>query len=844
MSTINITPNPRILEVITHNPMHPINAICELIDNSIDGFNIAKEKGTKIEKPIIDIILPGKDQINENTGSIIVKDNGPGLSREQANEAVRAGFSGNEAIGRLGLFGMGFNISTGKLGKKTTFSTARKEDKKLFSIVIDLPLLVKKGIFAVPVIESPKPSEDYSGVTVEISDWWEEGHQNHGFIKKLVGIGGPKLTEQIGRRYSSLLRKGLQVSVNRRRCPVFYHCAWGANRFVEKRNRGRIPARFDFSHVLRTEKRCYGCGSLILDDKDSCSRCGRTGNIKTRECSIRGWVGIQRFDHADRFGIDFIRNGRAILVGEKEAVFAWVPEKTGEKVKEYPIDSIFGRIIGEVHIDHVPTDFLKTDFQKTSPEWIEVIKFLRGESHFQPEKQKTHGEPENKSYLYLLFQGYRKVARFGRADMYMGFWDESKNGPSRISRDVEKELYEKFLNNEPGYGSRDDSEWWKYVEGADIRPAPIMKECPKCGVQCLKGAEVCAGCQHIFFSKKCNKCNQDIVQSAVNCQYCGTSQVPDEEAQWVCNSCMRRNPPDAFRCRRCSLPRGVEDPLKLNFLKENSNIKDELCSSSFSVRLPGDVSMSSIKLKVYYANTDVMLERDGLRLPAVIYCTANEMDIFIDPTHPIYNKYQDRPEDIVSIELAKWIWQNNQGKINERVRPLWSLSNLYYLIHANFWGKRVELDKDEVLKSVVEFFDNMRDALPNLLADNVLAIYENMDDNEQSQIIEQLYKNNLISKQGELRKSGEYLMYLPYSMVVGIFRQYPEKFFDGKFWKIPYEALDVPDARTLENIKKDTVGKYHRCLEDMVSFVDYRNPDVNYVRKINQTLLMVREYLT
>lgn len=406
METIDVTPDPRILEVITHNPMPPINSLCEIIDNSIDGFSMAKEKGIEIKSQLVDISLPSRAEIDDGIGRLVLRDNGPGLSKEEANDAVRAGFRGKEAIGKLGLFGMGFNISTGKLGKKTIFKTARKEDKNLFCITIDLPELVKKKVFNVPVEERPKPDKDYSGVEIEISDWWEEGTQNYGFIKKLVNIGIPKLTQQIGRRYSTLLRKNFKIIINSRECTVYNHCAWDKRRFVERRGHGRIPAKFDFREILRTETRCYTCGNLIEEGKDICEDCGTEGQVKTRECVIKGWVGIQRFDDQDKFGIDFVRNGRAILIGEREAVFTWTPEATGEKTLEYPIDGTFGRIIGEVHIDHVPTDITKTDFQRASPEWAEVMKFLRGESHLRPEYKQRHNEPENTSPIYMLFQGY------------------------------------------------------------------------------------------------------------------------------------------------------------------------------------------------------------------------------------------------------------------------------------------------------------------------------------------------------------------------------------------------------------------------------------------------------
>ena len=842
MTTINIVPDPRILEVITHNPMPPVNALCELIDNSIDGFSTAHERGIEIKNPTIDVTLPSRSDISENIGRLVVRDNGPGLSKEEANDAIRAGFSGNAPIGRLGLFGMGFNISTGKLGKKTVFKTARREDKNLIRITINIPELVRGGTFDVPIDECPKPSEDFSGVEVEISDWWEEGNQNHGFIKKIVHIGVPKFTQQVGRRYSTLLRKKLIIRINNKKCPIFHHCAWASNRFVERRGHGRIPARFDFKEVLKIERRCYTCGTLIPDPaRDACEKCKSSGQVKTRECTIKGWVGIQRFDEQNKFGLDFIRNGRAILIDEKDAVFTWTPTATGEKIKEYPVDAIYGRIIGEVHIDHVPTDFLKTDFQRTSPEWVETIKFLRGESCLLPDTQRSYNEPENDSPIYKLFQGYRRVRTPGRADMYMGYWDESKGGPSRISRDEEKELYKKFESNEPGYGPKDDSAWWTLVDRADIRPAPEMKECPNCGFQCLKDTDSCS-CGHIFIAKKCIKCDMDIAQSSTTCPHCSASQVPEETREWVC-SCTRRNPPDTYKCRRCGLSRGVEDAFKIEYLRENSNIVETLSNDSLSVRLPDGASMSAIRLNAYYLNPNIVLQKEGFRLPAIVHCFSNQIHVFLDQTHPLYNRYQDRPEDIISIEVAKWIWQYHTGSISDSNRHLWSLSNLYYLIHSEFWGKRVELDSEEVSKEVKEYFDQMSDALPELFGETAPSIYENMDEIEQSRVIEYLQKNNLLPRREELIRNGEFLKYLPEDMVVSLFKNYPGKFFDGKFWNEPYEKLDVPDPQTLERIKEETAGKYQRCLEDMIAFSGYRKPDINYIRKINQTLRLVNEYL-
>jgi len=51
-----------------------------------------------------------------------------------------------------------------------------------------------------------------------------------------------------------------------------------------------------------------------------------------------------------------------------------------ESVREYPTDQQTGRIVGEVHLDHVPVDFQKQDFQRSSEEWQRAMDFLRGGS--------------------------------------------------------------------------------------------------------------------------------------------------------------------------------------------------------------------------------------------------------------------------------------------------------------------------------------------------------------------------------------------------------------------------------------------------------------------------------
>src|ERR1700675_1037596 len=152
-TTINLQPDPRILIAITHNPMRPIDALCELIDNAIDSFTDAARSGSPIESPTIQVFLPKAAETDRGQGAISVLDNGPGLTLTQAHDALRAGFTSNNPFDRLGLFGMGFNISTGKLGKRTLFRTARREESEseMVEITVDLEAMVQKRTYDVPV---------------------------------------------------------------------------------------------------------------------------------------------------------------------------------------------------------------------------------------------------------------------------------------------------------------------------------------------------------------------------------------------------------------------------------------------------------------------------------------------------------------------------------------------------------------------------------------------------------------------------------------------------------------------------------------------------------------------
>jgi hypothetical protein len=233
-------------------------------------------------------------------------------------------------------------------------------------------------------------------------------------------------------------------------------------------------------------------------------------------------------------------------------------------------------------------------------------------------------------------------------------------------------------------------------------------------------------------------------------------------------------------------------------------------------------------------------------VPLAIFIVPDAIDMFIDQAHPLFINFQDRIEDAISIELANWIRTGNESYINDVYRPLWTHSNLYFLLHREIWGNRLRLDKDQVLIRIKDFFERLSDNLPYLISKDARVFYDSLDDTDQARITEQLINNHLFDEKDKVIETGEYFRYVPADLQIKAFKDFPSSFFDGKFWKEPYEALDreVADQRYLQKIKDDLANSYFRAMDDLSRFREYSKPSVSYLKRIDQTLRMLEENLT
>ncbi len=111
----------------------------QAIDNSIDALTYALDIGEfelSDEDLCIEVYLPESE--NDMNAIVEVKDRAPGMDAEKLQQAVRAGWSGNDQFDKLGLFGMGFNVATARLRKITRVITSQSSGPNWIGVEIDL----------------------------------------------------------------------------------------------------------------------------------------------------------------------------------------------------------------------------------------------------------------------------------------------------------------------------------------------------------------------------------------------------------------------------------------------------------------------------------------------------------------------------------------------------------------------------------------------------------------------------------------------------------------------------------------------------------------------------------
>jgi hypothetical protein len=453
----NLNPDPRILPMLGEINLAQWRCLAELIDNAIDGFLSAARSGQPTSHPEVLVNVPMTDQPSSR---IAVVDNGPGMSPEVLERAVSAGWSGNNPVDSLGMFGMGFNIATARLGTVTTVWTSRAGETEECGLRIDFAELLGTRHFRTPRLSRPKLDPSSSGTEVVI-----EGIKPDQRIWFSRAPNRSAIREELSKAYSAMLRdNGTPISFKLmyggKRMPARAHCVWDESRQTQTSRFGPVSAIQTIDRRLPDRPFCKTCWQWLSASETQCPACSSSASVIMRKRHVHGWIGLQRFLSATNYGVDFIRNGRKIEIANRD-LFTWKDPVTGASEIEYPIDDPRqrGRIVGEIHLDHSRVTYMKDRFDRTDPAWDEMVGIVRGEGPLQPNKAASQGFGNNDSPLFKLYQTYRRSSPKNRA---AGGWqDVLVVKDNDRAEEMAKQYQEGLAVYQP------DTKWWDLIVEED-----------------------------------------------------------------------------------------------------------------------------------------------------------------------------------------------------------------------------------------------------------------------------------------------------------------------------------------------------------------------------------------
>jgi hypothetical protein len=710
--------------------------IAELVDNAFDDFTEITSAGQSWPGGYrVSVALPGPGA-GLAGAEVVVTDTGRGMTRETLEQAVKAGWSSNDRFDKLGLFGMGFNVATARLGKRTRVLTTREGDPEWIGVEIDLDNLGSD--FQAPDITATKddPSEHGTRIVVD-----RLHHDRAAWLQR----NAESLRTTLGRIYGWLLdERPYELWIQGAKVKPRRLCRWDENRYVvfgAGARAERIPAFIAIDQTFEPADACELCGNWQNLGKSVCDECG-SARLRQRERRLHGWLGVQRFLHQRDFGIDFLRNGRKILSSDKQ-LFSWKNpnDPSGSIQTEYPIELVHqgGRLIGEIHLDYVPVHYDKTAFEYSDRSWRGAVDFLRGEAPLQPDKAKALGYSENTSPLALLFKGFRRNAPGAR---YLIPGDGS-----RPLHEESRAWAQKFWSGDPDYQT--DQKWYEQVLIHDKR------------VEAAKQSQAQGG--------SAPAADEDAVLRALGVSTASASSADGPAAP---------GPPE--EPKEVQTVETVQERLE-RYTSSSQSITE--LSRDFGLPELGNVRVDTRSL------IGPVLDANGGPTPVWLAQGAGgTATAFVDTTHDAFSKLGLDHADLLLVEIAAMLKvkadaSQSHSQIAARLRA------------ANLPDTAV--DGNVIRAQALELVSDIRRRMANVVDGDPDRALSLLDPDEQTQVENALIADGADALTARLGGSGRFVLYAPPLYLVKLLENWPEAFLDGRLFAGAYATLASKSSRRL-----------------------------------------------
>ena len=752
----DLQPHPRILPMLGEINIESWQCIAELIDNSLDAFLSGRDDGEVTTTPKIVVSLPTKVT---STARVTVQDNGSGMSAETLENAVKAGWTSNDPIGHLGLFGMGFNIATARLGKVTHVWSTRESDDEWHGLEIDFDRLAEQGHFRTPVLTRPKVDPAAQGTEVTIK------HLKPDHLSSLAKSGHrARINRQLARVYSSMLiPNGMPMSVdlrvNTKRLQGHRHCVWGdphnsEARVVTHNRYGEIGAFQRVESKLNDRPYCTKCWTWLAARSSICPACGVTTDIRLRQRRIHGWIGVQRYLDANDYGVDFLRHGRKIEVASHE-LFEW--REDGTKEVEYPIDDPRrrGRLVGEIHLDHCRVHYTKDRFDRNDPAWEEMIRVVRGDGPLRPDKARQAGYGENRAPLFLLFQAFRRSKPKKGAGSY---------GNSLVVPDNElaQEMAGRYRAGDSEYQS--DEKWWQLVKEKDREEL-----------------------------------------------YNGNGEGGKDDELW----------PEEDEENGEATSEEEEEGTEAGETAESTPSREAIASLSRDYR--DEITSQQWAVSAYAVDRNDPGLGHNANPWNLKQVTAGHYEFLVHVSHPVFASATMTPLDALLAELSWSAMDFLHGRETSA-----TFGSVLASLRAHYAGI-TRLDPVELNAEASGVLRAFAGSLSNTLSrEDSKALFQDLGARERETILSRL-AHTAGSDVGSVIDGGLFLKYAPGKTVLRFFEEYPDLFFDGRYWETQYEGLDFGNQTVTDNAKREIVRRFASVLADAIWLAESDPEDLDEV---------------
>jgi hypothetical protein len=265
---------------------------------------------------------------------------------------------------------------------------------------------------------------------------------------------------------------------------------------------------------------------------------------------------------------------------------------------------------------------------------------------------------------------------------------------------------------------------------------------------------------------------------------------------WNCGVCGRPNGSDETICEVCGHARGTLNPVSKDGLSGLSHKDDELSIRGLSIGLASGEQSSPIDVTTYLTDGPIYSYRnDGtkVRLPSVTF-TINDVEIYVDPSHPLFVQGGFQPEQQVALEAAAYLHVYYKG-LSAKNPAEHTITKITYDILREYWPEKFSITGlDAELESL---FSAIRLKLADSIGKESSDIYSNLSQEEKTALAsESVKKGRDISELSQLIESGQFIYFLRPKGLLEIFRIYPRLFFDKHVWDITYSTIPAlyPDG--------------------------------------------------